>query len=48
MSGNSTQLAAALGQGNLVAAGSIAKLVALFVLGAAGGRCSPGSPENGA
>jgi uncharacterized membrane protein YoaK (UPF0700 family) len=38
MSGNSTQLAAALGQGNLAAAGSIAKLVALFVLGAAAGQ----------
>jgi uncharacterized membrane protein YoaK (UPF0700 family) len=38
MSGNSTQLAAALGQGNLAAAGTIAKLVALFVLGAAAGQ----------
>jgi uncharacterized membrane protein YoaK (UPF0700 family) len=38
MSGNSTQLAAALGQGNLAAAGTIAKLIALFVLGAAAGQ----------
>ena len=42
MSGNSTQLAAALGQGNLGAAGSIAKLVALFVLGAAAGQVLAG------
>jgi uncharacterized membrane protein YoaK (UPF0700 family) len=38
MSGNSTQLAAALGQGNLAAAGTIAELIALFVLGAAAGQ----------
>jgi len=38
MSGNSTQLAAALGQGNLAAASSIAKLVVVFVLGAAAGQ----------
>jgi uncharacterized membrane protein YoaK (UPF0700 family) len=42
MSGNSTQLAAALGQGNLAAAGSIAKLVALFVLGATAGQVLAG------
>ena len=42
MSGNSTQLAAALGQGNLDAAGSIAKLIALFVLGAAAGQVLAG------
>jgi uncharacterized membrane protein YoaK (UPF0700 family) len=42
MSGNSTQLAAALGQGNLPAAGTIAKLVALFVLGAAAGQVLAG------
>jgi uncharacterized membrane protein YoaK (UPF0700 family) len=38
MSGNSTQLAAALGQGELGAAGTITKLVMLFVLGAAAGQ----------
>ena len=38
MSGNSTQLAAALGQGNLSAAGTITKLVVLFVMGAAAGQ----------
>ena len=38
MSGNSTQLAVALGQGNLGEAGTIAELVALFVLGAAVGQ----------
>jgi uncharacterized membrane protein YoaK (UPF0700 family) len=38
MSGNSTQLAAALGQGELGAAGTITKLVMLFVLGAAVGQ----------
>jgi uncharacterized membrane protein YoaK (UPF0700 family) len=42
MSGNSTQLAAALGQGNLAAAGTIAKLVALFVVGAAAGQMLAG------
>jgi len=42
MSGNSTQLAAALGQGNFAAAGIIAKLVALFVLGAAAGQVLAG------
>ncbi|MGC2199017.1 MAG: YoaK family protein [Stellaceae bacterium] len=38
MSGNSTQLAVALGQGNLGEAGTIAELIALFVLGAAVGQ----------
>jgi uncharacterized membrane protein YoaK (UPF0700 family) len=38
MSGNSTQLGAALGQGELGPAGTIIKLVMLFVLGAAAGR----------
>ncbi len=38
MSGNSTQLAVAIGQGNLVEAGAIAGLIALFVLGAAAGQ----------
>ena len=38
MSGNSTQLAVALGQGNLAQAGAIAGLIALFVLGAAAGQ----------
>jgi hypothetical protein len=38
MSGNSTQLAAALGQGNLAEVGAIAKLVVLFVLGATAGQ----------
>src|SRR6516164_4666770 len=38
MSGNSTQLAAALGQGNLAVAATIAKLIILFVLGAAAGQ----------
>ena len=42
MSGNSTQLAAALGQGNLAEAGFIAKLVVLFVLGAAAGQALAG------
>jgi len=42
MSGNSTQLAAALGQGNLGAAGSIAKLVALVVLVGAAGQVLAG------
>lgn len=42
MSGNSTQLAASLGQGNLAAAGTIAKLVVLFVLGAAAGQMLAG------
>jgi uncharacterized membrane protein YoaK (UPF0700 family) len=42
MSGNSTQLAAALGQGNLAAAGAITKLVVLFVLGAAAGQVLAG------
>jgi len=42
MSGNSTQLAAALGHGNLGAAGAIAKLVVLFVLGAAAGQMLAG------
>jgi uncharacterized membrane protein YoaK (UPF0700 family) len=38
MSGNSTQLAAALGQGELAAAATIAELIVLFVLGAAAGQ----------
>jgi uncharacterized membrane protein YoaK (UPF0700 family) len=42
MSGNSTKLAAALGQGNIGAAGSITKLVVLFVLGAAAGQVAAG------
>ena len=42
MSGNSTQLAIALGQGELGEAGTIAELVALFVLGAAAGQVLAG------
>jgi uncharacterized membrane protein YoaK (UPF0700 family) len=42
MSGNSTQLAVALGQGNLGEAATIAELVALFVLGAAAGQMVAG------
>jgi len=38
MSGNSTQLAVALGQGDLGEAGTIGELVVLFVLGAAAGQ----------
>jgi uncharacterized membrane protein YoaK (UPF0700 family) len=38
MSGNSTQLAIALGRGNPAEAGRIAELVAFFVLGAAAGQ----------
>jgi uncharacterized membrane protein YoaK (UPF0700 family) len=38
MSGNSTQLAATLGQGDLADAATIAELIALFVLGAAAGQ----------
>jgi uncharacterized membrane protein YoaK (UPF0700 family) len=38
MSGNSTQLAVALGQANLDEARTIAELIALFVLGAAAGQ----------
>ena len=38
MSGNSTQLAAALGGGDLGGAATIAELITLFVLGAAGGQ----------
>ena len=38
MSGNSTQLAAALGGGDLSGAATIAELITLFVLGAAGGQ----------
>lgn len=38
MSGNSTQLAVALGQGNVRGAGTIAELIALFVIGAAAGQ----------
>jgi len=46
MSGNSTQLAVALGDGNLAEVGTIGKLIALFVLGAAAGRCSPALRED--
>jgi uncharacterized membrane protein YoaK (UPF0700 family) len=42
MSGNSTQLAVALGQGNLGEAATIAELVALFVVGAAAGQMVAG------
>ena len=42
MSGNSTQLAVALGQGDLDEAGTIAELIALFVLGAAAGQILAG------
>jgi hypothetical protein len=42
MSGNSTQLAVALGQGDPGEAGTIAELVALFVLGAAAGQVLAG------
>ena len=38
MSGNSTQLAAALGQGDFAGAAAIAELIGLFVLGAAAGQ----------
>ena len=38
MSGNSTQLATAIGQGDLPEAATIAELIGLFVLGAAGGQ----------
>jgi uncharacterized membrane protein YoaK (UPF0700 family) len=38
MSGNSTQLAAALGGGDLAGAATIAELITLFVLGAAAGQ----------
>jgi uncharacterized membrane protein YoaK (UPF0700 family) len=38
MTGNSTELAVAAGQGDLARAGFIAKLIALFVLGAAAGQ----------
>src|SRR5436190_13188331 len=38
MSGNSTQLAVAFGQGDLGEAAAIGELIALFVLGAAGGQ----------
>jgi uncharacterized membrane protein YoaK (UPF0700 family) len=38
MSGNSTQLAASLGQGDLTEAGTIAELIGLFVVGAAVGQ----------
>ena len=38
MSGNSTQLGAALGQGDLATGADIAELVGLFVLGAAAGQ----------
>src|SRR6516162_2350884 len=42
MSGNSTQLAVAIGRGNLTEAGVIAELIALFVLGAAAGQVLAG------
>jgi Protein of unknown function (DUF1275) len=42
MSGNSTQLGAALGQADLAEAGIIFKLVVLFVAGAAGGQVLAG------
>jgi len=42
MSGNSTQLAAALGQGDPAVAATIAELIALFVLGAAAGEVLAG------
>jgi uncharacterized membrane protein YoaK (UPF0700 family) len=42
MSGNSTQLAAALGQRDLAEAGTIAELIALFVLGVAAGQVLAG------
>jgi uncharacterized membrane protein YoaK (UPF0700 family) len=38
MSGNSTQLGAALGQNDMAEAGTIAKLIAFFVAGAAAGQ----------
>jgi len=42
MSGNSTQLAVALGQGDPAVAATIAELIALFVLGAAAGEVLAG------
>ena len=42
MSGNSTQLGAALGSADLAEAGTIAELIALFVLGAAAGQIIAG------
>jgi uncharacterized membrane protein YoaK (UPF0700 family) len=42
MSGNTTQLAAAIGQGNFAAAGAIAELITLFVLGATAGQILAG------
>ena len=45
MSGNSTQLAVAVGRGDLTEACIITELIAPFVLGAAAGRCLPASPE---
>jgi len=47
MSGNSTQLAVALGQGSRPEAGTISELIALFVLGAAAGQSWLTSPANG-
>src|SRR5215831_10707236 len=38
MSGNSTELAAALGRGDVPEAATIAELIAVFVLGAAAGQ----------
>src|SRR5262244_197180 len=42
MSGNSTQLAVAVGGGDLTEASVIAELIALFVLGAAAGQVLTG------
>lgn len=42
MSGNSTELGTALGQGDLAQAGIIAELIALFVVGAAAGQIVSG------
>jgi uncharacterized membrane protein YoaK (UPF0700 family) len=42
MSGNSTQLAVAVGRGNWSDAGTIAELIAVFVLGAAAGQVIAG------
>lgn len=47
MSGNSTQLAISLGQGNLAMAATIAELVLFFVLGAAGGQMLADITGNG-
>ena len=42
MSGNSTQLAVAVGEGSYREAGTIAELIAIFVLGAAAGQIQIG------